>query len=278
MDVSIIIVSYNTRELLQDCIRSIIDSTKGLACEIIVVDNNSTDGSQQMLNETYPDVKVLCNSDNIGFSRANNAGYNVSNGEYLLFLNSDTIILNNAVLKMADYLKRHTKAGILGPKILNERREPTRSYMRFLDAKMLFLGSKRLRFLVEVENYRLHFPVYDYNSIRKVPWLSGACLMIRRKVFEEAGLFDEHYFFYLEDVDLCLQVNRLGYDVVYFPVVDIIHMFGGSSNQHPDHLHKLYDKSMAYYFRKNMPGIQYLLALLYIRFISDFLHRHREDS
>jgi GT2 family glycosyltransferase len=278
MDVSVIIVSYNNKKLLQDCLHSVVENTKGVSYEIIVVDNSSRDGSQDMLRESYPNVTLLCNKENAGFSRANNQGYKLSSGKCLLFLNSDTLILGNAIEKMAMHLKENPTMGILGPRIVNTDHQPTRSYMRFLDAKKLFLGSKRLRFFVDVEKYRLHFPEYDYSTIRKVPWLSGACLMIKRKVFEEAGLFDEHYFFYLEDVDLCLQVNRLGYDVVYFPVVAIIHMFGGSSRQHPDHLHRLYDKSMAYYFRKNMPGIQYLFALLYIRLFSDFLHRHREDS
>jgi hypothetical protein len=278
MDVSIIIVSYNNKKLLQDCLQSVIDNTKEVSYEIIIVDNNSTDGSQDMLRELYPGVTLLCNEENIGFSRANNQGYKRSSGEYLLFLNSDTLIQENAVQKMTMHLKENPAVGILGPKILDVRHQPTRSYMRFLDAKKLFLGSKRIRLFVDVEKYRLHFPKYDYSTIRKALWLSGACLMITRKVFEEAGLFDEHYFLYLEDMDLCLQVNRLGYDVVYFPVVEIIHMFGGSSSQHPDHLHRLYDKSMAYYFRKNMSVLQYVLALLYIWIFSDFLHRHREDS
>jgi GT2 family glycosyltransferase len=97
--------------------------------------------------------------------------------------------------------------------------------------------------------------------------------MITKKVFEEAGLFDEHYFLYLEDMDICMQVNRLGYDVVYYPLVEIIHMFGGSSNHDPDQLHKVYDNSMAYYFRKNMPRVQYLLAMMYILFFPHFLRR-----
>lgn len=278
MDVSIIIVSFNTKRLLQDCLQSVIDNTKDVSYEIIVVDNNSTDGSQDMLRELYPGVTLLCNEDNIGFSRANNQGYKRSSGEYLLFLNSDTLIVGDAVEKMTTYLKQNPTVGILGPRILDIHHQPRRSYMRFLDAKKLFLGSKHLRLFVDVEEYRLHFPVDDYSTIRTVPWLSGACLMIKRKAFEEAGLFDEHYFFYLEDMDLCLQVNRIGYDVVYYPQAEIVHMFGGSSIQQPDHLHKLYDKSMAYYFRKNMPGLQYLCAMLYLWLLSDFVHRQREDS
>jgi len=278
MDVSVIIVSYNNSKLLRDCLQSVIDNTKGVSYEIIVIDNNSTDGSQDMLRELYPDVTLLCNEENIGFSRANNQGYKRSSGKYLLFLNSDTLILGDAVEKMTMYIRENPEVGILGPKILDSHHQPHRSYMRYLDAKKLFFGSKRIRFFIDVEKYRLHFPAYDYNSIQNVPWLSGACLMITKKVFEEAGLFDEHYFLYLEDMDLCMQVNRLGYGVVYYPLVEIIHMFGGSSNQHPDRLHKLYDKSMAYYFHKNMSGLQYSFALLYICLFSDFLRRRREDS
>jgi GT2 family glycosyltransferase len=278
MDLSIIIVSYNTRELLSACIQSVIDSTQGVSYEIIVVDNNSTDGSQQMLNATYPDITLLCNHDNIGFSCANNQGYRSSNGEYLLFLNSDTLILNNAIEKLAHYLDVHHDAGIVGPKILNEHHQPTRSYMQFMDAGTLFLGSKNLRFLFAVEKHRLHFSQYDYDSIQNVPWLSGASLMIARNIFEEAGLFDEHYFLYLEDMDLCLQVHKRGYQVVYFPHAEITHLFGGSSNQQHDRLNQLYNESMAYYFHKNYPGIQYFLAKLYIRFFTNLVRQRGHTS
>jgi len=278
MDLSIIIVSYNTQKLLRDCIQSVIDSTKDISYEIIVVDNNSTDGSQQILNETYPDIKLLCNKDNVGFSRANNQGFRVSSGQYLLFLNSDTIVSNNAVLKMVDYMKENQEAGIVGPKILNERHQPTRSYMQFMDAGTLFLGSKNLRFLFDVEKHRLHFSQYDYDSIQNVPWLSGASLMIARNIFEEAGLFDERYFLYLEDMDLCLQVHKRGYQVVYFPRAEITHLFGGSSHQQHDRLNQLYNESMAYYFHKNYPGLQYFLAKLYIRLFTNIVRRREHTS
>ena len=119
MDVSVIIVSYNNSKLLRDCLQSVIDNTKGVSYEIIVIDNNSTDGSQDMLRELYPDVTLLCNEENIGFSRANNQGYKRSSGKYLLFLNSDTLILGDAVEKMTMYIRENPEVGILGPKILH---------------------------------------------------------------------------------------------------------------------------------------------------------------
>lgn len=264
MDVSIIIVSYNTRKLLQDCLESVFNSTKRINFETIVVDNNSTDGMPDMIRQMYPDVKLLCNKENTGFSFANNQGYKCSTGEYLLFLNSDTLILNNAVEKMILYLRENPQVGILGPKILNSHNQPTRSYMRFMDGKKLFLGSKYLKYFIDVEKYRIHFQKYDYGSVQKVPWVSGAALMIRRKVFEEVGLFDEGYFLYFEDMDLCLQVHEHGYELVYFPFAEIIHLFGGSSGQTPKPLSRIYKNSMAHYFNKNFPGIESLLAILFI--------------
>lgn len=270
MQVSIIIVNYNTKGLLENCIRSIIKTTKEVTYEIIVVDNNSTDGSPDMVQNLFPHIRLLSNKENIGFSCANNMAYRSSKGDHLLFLNSDTLIQDGAIEEMIDYLNTHPQVGIVGPKILNPQQQPTRSYMRFLDLKKLFLGSKYFKILVDVEEYRIHFPFYDYASVRQVPWLSGACMMVKRNIFEEAGLFDEHYFLYLEDMDLCLQVSKLGYHIVYLPSAAITHVFGGSSSGRVENLIQLHKNSMAYYFKKNFPITHYWVARLYLRFFYNF--------
>lgn len=269
MELSIIIVNYNTREFLENCLRSIFKSTTGLVYEVIVVDNNSTDGSLQMIRKMFPQVLLLHNKENLGFSRANNLGYSHSKGKHLLFLNSDTLILDGAIEKMLNYLQSHPQVGIVGPKILNAQHQPTRSYMRFLDIKTLFLGSKYFKFF-DVEKYRMHFSSYDFSSVQHVPWVSGACLMVKRNIFQKAGLFDESYFLYFEDMDLCLQIQKLGYQIAYLPTAEIVHLFGGSSLGRSVQLSQVYKNSMLLYFKKNFPAFHYWIAKLYLNLFYKF--------
>lgn len=268
MDVSVIVVSYNTRELLKDCLLSILKNTERLIYEVIVVDNNSTDGSLQMIREMFPQVLLLYNKENLGFSCANNKAYRHSKGEHLLFLNSDTLILDGAIKKMNDYLKTHPQVGIVGPKMLNYLHQPISSFQRFLDIKKLFLGSKYLKGILDVKRYRMNYPSYDFTSIQDVEWVSGACLEVRRDVFEKVGLWDENYFLYYEDMDLCYQVSKSGYRVVYYPEAEISHLFGQSAKKNTLNLKKIEKNSMKYYFKKNHPLIHYWIAIVYSFFLS----------
>jgi GT2 family glycosyltransferase len=135
--------------------------------------------------------------------------------------------------------------------------------MRFLDVKSLFLGSKYFSWLIDTEKYRLHYDTYDFSSVQTVPWLSGACLMTKRQVFQEAGCFDENYFLYLEDMDLCMQIKKLGYSNIYLPSAEIVHFFGGSSETQKNQVNRIYKESATHYFRKNFNAIEYLVAKLY---------------
>lgn len=261
--ISIIIVSYNTKTLLRDCLVSIFGSTVSVPYEVIVVDNNSTDGSQDMIREIFPQIILIENKHNVGFARANNQGYRTSQGDYLLFLNSDTLILNGAIVTMMTYITNNPGVGITGPKILNSDHQPTRSYMRFLNVKMFFLGSKYLSWFIDTGKYRLHYDNYDFSSTQSVPWLSGACLMTSRRIFQEAGCFDEHYFLYLDDMDLCMQVKKNGYSNIYLPSAEIVHLFGGSSKPKKSELKRIYGESAKHYFRKNFSIIEYWLAKFY---------------
>lgn len=161
------------------------------------------------------------------------------------------------------YIANNPDVGIVGPKIVNTEKRPSRSYMRFLDVKFLFLGSKYLSWLIDTEKYRLHYDNYDFATTQSVPWLSGACLMTSRHVFQEAGYFDEHYFLYLEDMDLCMQVKKNGYSNIYLPSAEIIHFFGGSSEPKKSELKRIYGESAKHYFRKNFSTIEYWLAKIY---------------
>lgn len=264
MDISIIIVNYNTRKLIHNCLQSIINNTEEISYEIIVIDNNSNDGSQNMIREIFPDVTLIQNNENTGFSRANNIGYHKSNGRLLLFLNSDTIIHVNAINKMVSYLERHNSIGVLGPKILNHEGKPTHSFQRFLDAKKLFFGSKYFKYILDVNKYHMNYSLYDFNSVQEVEWLSGACLLIRRDAFEKAGGWDENYYFYCEDMDLCYQIIKQGYSVVFYPEAMITHLFGQSTKLDSKTVSQLKKKSKKYFFKKNYSFIHYCIASFYL--------------
>lgn len=268
MDLSIIIVNHNTKELLADCLRSIYDMTDDIDYEVIVVDNHSDDGSPVMVQEKFVDTKLIANSQNIGFARANNLGYRHSRGEHLLFLNSDTLVSDNALFSMVRYLSRHQEVGVLGPKILSPQRQPTRSFQRFLNIYVLFLGAKFLIPIIDVKKYQLNYPCDDFSSVRPVDWVSGACIAIRKEIFEKVGRWDEAYFFYYEDMDLCYQVHKQGYQTVYYPETEIIHLFGQSKAKANIDLGRIRQDSMKYYFKKNFSRLHYCLACFYLAILN----------
>lgn len=265
MDLSIIIVSYNTKDLLTGCLRSIYEKTQDLEYEVIVVDNDSVDGSQEMVRREFNHTKLIINKQNEGFSKANNNGYSYSKGSTLIFLNSDTIIKHNAFKPMTHYLNANKEVGVLGPKIVNSVNEPTHSYQKFFNAKSLVFGSKYFKPLFNVDKYRPHYSTSDYNRIKEVDWVSGACLAINREVFERAGKWDDKYFFYYEDMDLCYQIKKAGLKVVYFPEAEVLHYFGQSTSK-SNSLNPVKMSSMKYYAKKNFTPIQYWFVLFYLVF------------
>jgi GT2 family glycosyltransferase len=264
MDLSVIIVNHNTKELLADCLRSIFDLTRDIDYEVIVVDNHSDDGSPEMVQDKFVATKLIASPQNIGFSRANNLGYRHSCGEHLLFLNSDTLVSDKALSAMVRYLRNHPEVGVVGPKILSPHRQPTRSFQRFLGVSALFLGAKFFSPIVDVKKYQLNYPHDDFSSVRPVDWVSGACMVIKKTIFEKAGRWDETYFFYYEDMDLCYQVYKQGYQTVYYPEAEIVHLFGQSTAQSPLDLSRIRTQSMKYYFKKNFSRLHYYLACFYL--------------
>lgn len=264
MDLSVIIVNHNTKELLADCLRSIYDLTCDIDYEVIVVDNHSDDGSPAMIQEKFVDTKLLASPQNIGFSAANNLGYLHSQGQNLLFLNSDTLIIDNAFYKMVHYLREHPKVAVLGPKILTHQGQPTRSYQQFLGVHNLFFGARYLKFIIDVKKHQLNYRDDDFTSTRQVDWVSGACLAIRKEVFDKVGRWDETYFFYYEDMDLCYQVYKLGYRSVYYPETEIVHLFGQSAAKSNIDLNQIRADSMKYYFKKNFSRLHYYIVALYL--------------
>jgi GT2 family glycosyltransferase len=234
MDLSVIIVNWNSAEYTIPCVASIVAQTEDLEFEIIVVDNASSDDSCQVIPERCPSVKLIRSPRNIGFARANNLGFQHSSGRILLFLNPDTELRSPAINLMHACLDSSPDIGVLGCRLLN----PDLS----LQTSCIHRFPTILNQAADVERLRQAFPRLKLWGMRPlldpdpgepvaVEAVSGACQMVRREVFEQAGLFSPSYFMYMEDLDLCYQVRKLGKKVCYLGTAAIVHHGGQSSGK-----------------------------------------------
>ena len=223
MDVSIIIVNYNTKELILNCIQSIYEKTIGIDYEIIVVDNASVDGSQNMVMDIFKDVKLIYLKENIGFGRANNEGVKIATGKNILFLNSDTILLNNAIKTLSDFLNNNAKIGACGGNLYDENLKPTHSYRRIFPSVLY-----ELNYLLDRVPEKILFgrnSEHNYsNKTISVAYVTGADLMIKRTVIEKIGCFLDVFFMYFEETDLCLRIKKAGFQVFSVPEARIQHL------------------------------------------------------
>lgn len=233
MDLSVIIVSYNTRQLLDECLHSLYAAEKPPGgVEIIVVDNASADGSVEMVAAKYPDVILLASTDNLGFSAANNRGTAAARGEYLLFLNSDTVVDADALAQPLAYLRDNPHVGALTVRLVypNGERDPDnhRGFPTPWNSLCHFSGLSRLlpnnpRFNGYARSYE------DFDRIHAVPVIAGSYMMMPRALDEQLGGWDETYFFYGEDIDYCYRIHQAGYEIIYYPLVEVLHYKGASS-------------------------------------------------
>jgi len=210
--VSIILVNHNTREILRKCLKSIGKQTKGIAYEIILVDNNSTDGSAEMVQGEFPAVQLIRNSENRGFAAANNQGISRACGDYTLLLNSDTEVLDGAIQRTLEFMERHPEAGVVGCKLLNRDGTLQPSCRSFPSVLNLFTESFFLYIIFKRSNLfgKYHMTFFNHESIREVDVVKGAYMMIRKEVFDRVGLFDESYFMYAEEMDFCYRAKKSG--------------------------------------------------------------------
>jgi len=220
-DLAIIIVSYNTLKLLDNCLASIYKAQHpngGL--EVVVVDNNSRDGSVAMVKKKYPKVKLVASKENLGFAKGNNVGVKKTNSKYLLFLNSDTVINKSSLVKPLKYLQRYPGVGALTIKLIladgttdydNRRGFPTpwNTFCRLFGLSKIFPNS------LYFNSYHLGFKEIEHPTT--VPVIAGSYLMISSKLFDQIGRWDEDYFFYGEDIDICYRLQQAGYQIIYYP-------------------------------------------------------------
>lgn len=228
--VSIIIVSFNTKELLRNCILSIHKTTKSIGYEVIVVDNASTDGSPEMIETDFRDITIIKNTENLGFAKANNQAMRIAKGEYFLLLNSDTIVKEGAIEALVNFMEKQEKAAAVGPKVLNVdgTLQSKGFYFPSLSESLILLFRVYKFFPKKIRSYLFPKIFRDENTISKVDWVIGCCILIQKDIVYKIGLLDEALFFYGEEVEWCYRAKKTGYSIYYFPKAEIIH-YGGAS-------------------------------------------------
>ena len=244
IDLSILIVSWNVRELLAAALEA-LPAAAPATWEAIVIDNASQDDSAAMVAERFPDVTLIRNAANAGFGRANNQGIALARGRYVLFLNSDTVTPPAALARLVGFMDAHPEAGACGPRLLLPDGHP-QPYAFGGDPRPAYLIRRGWRRLVR--DRALHD--WAAGETQAVDWVSGACLLVRREALQQVGGFDEAFFMYFEDNDLCLRLRKAGWQVVYCPQVSITHV-GGQSLKQNVLAQRAYQDSLVHFYRKH---------------------------
>ncbi|MGA2331298.1 MAG: glycosyltransferase family 2 protein [Syntrophales bacterium] len=225
MDISIIMVNWNTKDLLKSCLESIHKTIQDISYEIIVVDNASRDGSVAMLREKYLEVRLIQNEENRGFGAANNQAMRIMTGRYALLLNSDTVLTENAVRELFTFMEAHADAAMACGQLLNANGSKQNSVASFPNLLTLLTNTSLLEYL-----FPDHYPSKRYNHDKPIEVDSciGACFLVRKKAIEDVGMLDERYFFFFEETDWAYQMKKVGWKVFQIPTAFIYHFQGQS--------------------------------------------------
>lgn len=231
MDVSIIIVNWNTREITRQCLRSIYEQTAGITFEVVVVDNASEDGSVEMICSDFPQAILIKNTVNKGFAAANNQGMAVTKGRYTLLLNSDTLVLDNAIAKSIAFADQHPEAAVVGCRVLNLDKTLQPTCFMFPSLLNMVLSSIYLYKLYPRSRFfgREKMTWWDRSDIREVDVVTGCFMLVRKEAIDQVGMMDEDFFMYGEETDWCYRFRQAGWQRLYAPVAQIIHLGGQSS-------------------------------------------------
>jgi N-acetylglucosaminyl-diphospho-decaprenol L-rhamnosyltransferase len=250
VDLSVIIVNWNTRDLTAQCLRSLQSTIEHVSYEVWMVDNGSTDGSVAAVQESFPSVRLIANAENVGFVRANNQAIAACQGRYVLLLNSDAVALPGAVDELVRWMDEHPEAGAAGAQLLNADGSFQASFASFPTLWQEFLTLSGLgRALV-----RPAFPGFGpqvEKGPQAVDYVQGACLLVRHQAIEEVGGLDERIYMYAEEVDWCCRLGQAGWKVMYLPQVKIIHYGGQSSQKRRGRMEAELYRSRVYFFHKH---------------------------
>lgn len=282
MQVSIIMVNYNTLKLTKNAINSILEKVKGIEYEIILIDNNSEDGSKEYFTElhNHGKIRLVISQENLGFGRANNIGFDLAKGKYIFLLNTDTILINNAIKILYEYLEKNKEVGICGGNLFYEDLEPAHSFGKKLpslrtDLKEVFFISALSKMITgkrEDFNYT--------NEEKEVGYITGADMMIRKEALKSSGYFDKDFFMYYEEVELTNRIKKCGYKVMSVPNAKIVHLESKSFTYKEHRARMMYESRYKYYskvYGENSLCKSYLVQNLILftralfKFDTDFL-------
>ena len=255
--VSIVIVNYNVKYFLEQCLYSIRKSAAGIPVEIFVVDNQSTDGSLEYLKQRFPEVRFIANDSNLGFSKASNKGLEYARGKYLLFLNPDTLLSENTLKKCIDFFEYNKEAGAVGVKMLDGGgrflKESKRSFPSPLTSLYKLFGLSKIFPHSKIFS-RYYAGHLDKNQNHEVDVLAGAFMMIRKEVLDKLGSFDESFFMYGEDIDLSYRIQKAGYKNYYLAETEIIHFKGESTRRGSLNYVRMFYTAMSIFVKKHYGG------------------------
>ncbi|OPX90608.1 MAG: N-acetylglucosaminyl-diphospho-decaprenol L-rhamnosyltransferase [Pelotomaculum sp. PtaB.Bin104] len=266
MDLSVIIVNWNTRDILRDCLKSVYEQTTDIVFEVIVIDNASSDGSREMVRAEFPQVILIENTQNRGFAAANNQGMRICRGRYVLLLNSDTVVLDKAIQKVMSFADKHPEASVIGCKVLNPDKTLQPTCFMFPSLLNLLLSTTYLYKLFPCSRFfgREQMSWWDRNDVRQVDVVTGCFMLVRREAIEQVGLMDEDYFMYAEETDWCWRFKRAGWNNLFYPDSQIIHLGGQSSKQVRVAMIVQLRRAILQFIRKNYGALQYYLGSILV--------------
>ncbi len=266
--VSIILVNYNGGQVVIDCLDSLQKTLQTIAHEVIVVDNASTDSSADQIETLFPAVHLVRQSHNRGFGTGNNRGASLAKGEFLLLLNTDTLLTDDILPYLVDLMRHDPTIGIIGPRLLN----PDGGFQRSTAPEIGIWGecqALKQQFDDRTHRHRLDQPT----KMQDIDIVLGAALLIRKGLFDALSGFDETFFMYFEESDLCIRAQEKGWKVIYAPSVSLIHLGGYSVSKTPDKLRLEYRRSQLYYYQKHRPIWEQVILRIYLltKFTVSFL-------
>lgn len=281
MDVSIIFVNYKTKDLTINAIKSVFEKTQGIDFEIFVVDNNSQDGSIEAIEKEFPNINIIKSPVNAGFGAANNIAIKQAKGKYILCLNTDTLLINNAIKIMYDFMEKveNQKVAVCGSVLFNKDLTLGICGGNFPNITEIF-WKFGLRNILKKQylKYKLTLTANEIDKQSNIDYVTGADILFRKSVLDEVGLFDEKFFMYFEETDLCKRIRDKGYDIKIVKNAKIIHL-EGQSNNNTLQKKKMSKRSEFYYFRKHHPNQIWLVKILYvILYFIDWIILKNSDS
>ena len=230
LDISVILVSYNTIDMTKKALNDLFASVGNLEMEVFMIDNASRDNSAEVLRREYPHITLIENQQNVGFGRANNQALPFIRGRYVLLLNTDAFVESDTLFKTMQYMEAHPKCGMLGVRLLGRDGTLQPSCRYFPTSWNIFLERTNLKKFFK-HTKLIDDMSWDHNSVRNCDWVPGCYALIRKEVIDQVGLFDPRYFLYYEEVDHCFAAKRAGWEVAYFPDSTVVHVGGESAKQ-----------------------------------------------